>query len=1084
MADEKASFGFYPHLRGRRTQQDPESAKNVPVDLARGAVAGALGAPGDLESLVRMLPFFDEKTILPTSEEIEKRLPFRSDTPVSRAATGLGSLAGGFYTGPGAPIRVVGALPGAIKHGAGEFAKASAAGAPHVVKPSGKGANWLGGQRGSVEAQLGKMKMSDWTTPEEMAAMQKSIDTAKRIMAEDPTVQRTVNQMENELATAKRNNAVNSWIDSNLRNYVKNQMATPDDPVRKLAEEGILHMAPYGEQGVVSSRLMNKRMGLGQDPLGMGRSDPARFWERMSDISVDAYPAGSYKHGSLDESLLKDNPWLQKIPDDTMIYSGKGLSGDLGFDHIIDVLRQDVREGRIRPEQLNKVSMEQAVRRTYEYDQEMARKMRETQAKVTEGMPIHKDYPDKGYKWIELTKPEVSTELPSTHAVEPYQSKGELGQLHRVINTETGMRGEGYATPERAIKEFNKSHAEERLADALKYEGDTMGHCVGGYCPDVLEGRSRIYSLRDAKGEPHVTIETEPREVKTWDDVTAAIGREEAQKLWNEFNGTEAGFDMLVKQKGIQAPERIVQIKGKQNRAPKEEYLPYVQDFVKGGKWSDVGDFHNTGLIRKSDLIDKFSPDELDAIGTGEYLTKGEHDDLMLKALQPPEGMKRGGKVAISANPDTMRLELERHMSGGGVMKTIAGELAEALTKKPKIEVPIKFPASKGPSVAEIREMAERMAPQVMGEFVREPATVSKPKPSASVVGKSKKQFDREKSLQIGYQDITPPVTPKEFDYAAHKGDLLIGAAGDVTPANRMLVSIDNQPLSHAVHQQGGPEWALYNPSAWAATDQMAKTWMGRAAKAAEAYGADPYLHYHKMTPDANWYAMHHFNSVLGHLRPEELKLRDPKLYEQMVNEIRTRDVGFGKHPEFEGFEDPLNVQVHAQIDPNFRRHIGAIFHGPKFTERYGLNSGQDVLAATSLPELRNLEPGASGYAVVPLDVKAPLENFKAESHTYDTGFPKAGALERSKYPSPYQLIYRDTLNWMKEHPSENKSSEFGRMNMIVPKQQIDDQLIDAIGEYQRRMKELTGKKKGGAVKKAAGGAITGDDLIIEERPL
>jgi hypothetical protein len=40
----------------------------------------------------------------------------------------------------------------------------------------------------------------------------------------------------------------------------------------------------------------------------------------------------------------------------------------------------------------------------------------------------------------------------------------------------------------------------------------------------------------------------------------------------------------------------------------------------------------------------------------------------------------------------------------------------------------------------------------------------------------------------------------------------------------------------------------------------------------------------------------------------------------------------------------------------------------------------------------------------------------------------------------------------------------------------------------QEDMKELTGKKKGGAIKKpikkAEGGAITGDDLIIEERPL
>jgi hypothetical protein len=451
--------------------------------------------------------------------------------------------------------------------------------------------------------------------------------------------------------------------------------------------------------------------------------------------------------------------------------------------------------------------------------------------------------------------------------------------------------------------------------------------------------------------------------------------------------------------------------------------------------------------------------------------------------------MKRGGKVSISNNPDTMMLEVNNQKMKNGEPAYAGGKLIVGkglkAAKPPKIEVPIRFPVSRGPSVPEIRAMAERMAPQVMGEFVREAPTASKPNPSANVVGKSKKQFDREKNLQIGYQDIKPPVTPQEFDYAAHKDDLLIGAAGDVTPANRMLLSIDNQPLSHAVHQQGGPEWALYNPSGWAATDEMAKTWMKRADKAAEAYGAQPHLHYHKMTPDANWYAMHHLHSLLGHMRPEELKFKNPELYAKMVEEIRGKDVGFGKHPEFEGFDDPLNLNIHAQIDPHFRRHLGKVLGSPTFAERYGLNSGVDVMAATSLPDLRDLEVGSSGYAVVPLDTKAPLQHFAADSQTYDTGFPMKGEPKRSKYPSPYQLIYRDTLNWMKAHPSENKSSEFGRMNMIVPKQQIDNELIEAIGEYQRRMKELTGKKKGGAVKKAEGGYlkkpaayINGDEFV------
>jgi hypothetical protein len=421
-------------------------------------------------------------------------------------------------------------------------------------------------------------------------------------------------------------------------------------------------------------------------------------------------------------------------------------------------------------------------------------------------------------------------------------------------------------------------------------------------------------------------------------------------------------------------------------------------------------------------------------------------------------------------------------MAGGGALSKLAK--AAKAAKAEKTQVPIKFPVARGPSVDEIRAMAERMAPQVTGEFVRAAPTKSKPNPSENVVGKSRQQFDREKNLQISYQNIKPPVTPSEFDYAKHKDELLIGASGDVTPGNRMLVSIDNQPLSEPVHLQAGPEWGLYNPSAWAATDEMAKTWMKRADKAADEYNAKPHLHYHKMTPDANWYAMHHLHSLLGHMRPEELMIKNPELYAKMVDEIRTKDVGFGKHPEFVGFEDPLILSIHTQVDPNLRRHLGKILGQPTFSERYGLRSGQDVMAATSLPDLRDLEVGSSGYAVVPLDTKAPLQHFAADSQTYDTGFPMAGPVERSKYPIPYQLVYRDTLDWMEKNPSEGKSSEFGRMSMIVPKQQIDDELIDAIGEYQLRMKALTGKKAGGAVRKAAGGEITADDLILEERKL
>jgi hypothetical protein len=1011
-SDDQAAFGVFPQLKRNRSKQDREAAKNVPVDLARGALAGVMGAPGDIESLVRMLPYLDEKTVLPTSEDIEKRLPFKSDTPVGRAATGLGVLGGGFYTGPGAPLRAVGALPSAIKRAGQDFAMASAAGAPHVIKPT--GGNWL--DSGSVNRVVDPLQVRVRTP---------GINghTEANMMADD---------------------SLNKWANRNLTNYIKKEMGTPEDSVRKLAEEGIVHI-PTEQVGMNRYKANAHRATHGGEQLG--KSEAARAWEDAADVAISPMEI---------KSLHRDyrEPWMDKADPSTKIYepTNEMHSHYLGFDHIMDVLREDVASGRIRPEQLNKVSMEQAVRRTYEYDQELAAKMNAARAAQREGLPVYKEYPE-GYRWVELNKPGS------------FASESEA----------MGHSVRGYEPP--------KGHP-----DWVEGSGE-MGHSGYGHggWEAIKSGNAKVYSLVNPKGEPHVTIETKAHNPSlefgyAQENHPELLEKYRADKnkysnSWPEFLSKEAP-ELLENRK-----DKITQIKGKQNAAPKEEYLPFVQDFVKGGKWSDVGDLGNTGLRNAESWVnpDTMAEYRKHGLEAPKYATEAELDALhaQYEKLAKPEGMKRGG-VVISNNPDTMMMAVnDVKMQAGGLSKLIKGA-----QKAAKIEVPIKFPVSRGPSVDEIRAMAERMAPQVMGEFVRAAPTPSNPKPSTNVVGKTQKQFEREKTLPIEYENIKPEVTPEEFDYAKKKGALLIGAQGDVTPGNRMLMSIDEQPLSVPVHLQAGPEWALYNPSAWAASDQMAKTYMKRAGQAAEAYGADPLLHYHKMTPDANFYAMHHLNSVLGHLRPEELMLRDPKLYQQMVEEIRTRDVGFGKHPEFEGFEDPLNLQIHAQIDPNFRRHLSAIFNGPKFTERYGLNSGQDVMAATSLPELRDLEAGASGYAVVPLDVKAPLKNFEAESQTYDTGFPKAGALERSKYPSPYQLIYRDTLNWMKENPSANKSSEFGRMNMIVPKQQIDDQLIDAIGEYQRRMKELTGKKKGGAIKKAAGGAITGDDLIIEERPL
>jgi hypothetical protein len=331
---------------------------------------------------------------------------------------------------------------------------------------------------------------------------------------------------------------------------------------------------------------------------------------------------------------------------------------DLGFDHIMDVLRQDVAAGRIRPEQLSKVSMEQAVRRTAEFDQEMAKRMQEAQIKNTAGMPTHKEYPDQGFKWIQLSQPE---ELPK-------------GWSQEASGAYVGPNGE------RTI--VNPSR--QTLDDALKYEGDTMGHCVGSYCDEVAEGGSRIYSLRDAKGEPHVTVEVAPNFMRSDDWLNTLSPKERAEVLASKQSITDNPKYLAAKNN---VPPRIVQIKGKGNAAPKEEYLPFVQDFVKSGKWSDVGDIRNTGLYSAQDVVN-YMPEGVNmsrnartlAIGRArvagelpDYMTKPEYEDLLKKHV--PEDIWNYEKTKRAAEDDELLRQLqppaEGMAEGGGAFKKI-----------------------------------------------------------------------------------------------------------------------------------------------------------------------------------------------------------------------------------------------------------------------------------------------------------------------------------------------------------------------------------------------------------------------------
>ena len=1052
MSDKKAAFGVYPQINKRRSKQDPEAAKNVPLDLARGALSGVLGAPGDIESLIRLLPGLSNQTVLPTSEDIEKRLPLRSDTPVSRAATGLGQLGGGFYTGPGSPLKAIGALPAAIKHGAGEFYQAAGVPATNVVKN--KGGNWLSGE---LTVGLKDLKRSGSITPENMATVQKEVQLERQAGNED-----YARAIEQNLENAKRNNALNDWIDRNLSNYIKKEMATPEDPVRKLAEQGISHIP---EANLINRRASpntwRQRKEAGFPEYGMAENPLAKGWENIADELVY-----SRKPEQIKSYVKQNNPWIDKLDPNENIYQ-YNMEGSGNFGHILDVLREDVASGRIRPEQLNKVSMEQAVRRTYEYDQELAAKASAARAAAREGLPVYKEYPE-GYRWIELNKPGAFAAESEAmgHSVRGYEpSKG-----HPDWTPASGDRG-----------------------------SSEYGH--GGW-EGIKSGKAKVYSLVNPKGEPHVTVEAAsvPHPVSTsrrGDNFPEPTGFEyggkysppspykptkeqleqihnRAKELWSTLRtGRASDVDKYYQQASDELlglmPQEITQIKGKGNAAPKEDYLPYVQDFVKSGQWSDVGDLYNTGLYSAKDvnnympenftmsrnlrqqaierarqandipnymtkaeyeaLLQKHAPED---IWTAEKAQRAAEDEDLLRQLQPPEGMKAGGSVHFNDNPDAMQMEL--NMAGGG--------LAKLIRAAPK-------------SKEEIEAIAQRLAPQVTGEFVRGE------KGTQSVAGKTQKQFAREKEIQ---HDIRPTVAeqpkPQKLDYEKLKDNVMIGIAGDPTITGKSVHAVAGQPLQSPSPQHGGPMYGHGKDHFWASQLGAARKVQNLSKEVGQQYDAPVMGKYIMMGPESINYAQHFADANLSAINPAKMRKSDIEGFNKL---IRQGSPASGPRDSFPGIENPEEAYLYFSVDPELRKHFNALMQMPTVTEKFRLPSGLDVRHAVTEPELSNLETGVTGFSVGKMRPDIPSTELKLSEHpTYSHDIP-GEFMGQTQYPIPYELSFPDTLKAIRENPKQ-APFEFGSLKMVGPRQIIDQQMIDEIKQYEETMKKLTGKKKGGAV--------------------
>jgi hypothetical protein len=287
------------------------------------------------------------------------------------------------------------------------------------------------------------------------------------------------------------------------------------------------------------------------------------------------------------------------------------------FKHLVDVIGEDMAAGRLRPEALNKLSMADAVKRAHAYNQDMAKRMETARVDAMQSRPVYKQY-DSGYKWIQLTEPgDFSAESDSMgHSVRGYEPP----------------KGSPDWKPASGVSGF-----------------DSYG--VGGWNA-IKEGRAKIFSLRDEKGQPHATaeVQTKPGSLSDW----IAYGDEDFQstvsRLMQEYPSIRNN-ETLFRNKLTESPEFqkfsrdnqqevVLQVKGKQNGAVAPKYQEFGQDFLRSKSWARVNDADKVGLVQ--------TPEGL--------MTKGEIINLYNSL---PDNVKNTGFVQerlenlkSGANPD------------------------------------------------------------------------------------------------------------------------------------------------------------------------------------------------------------------------------------------------------------------------------------------------------------------------------------------------------------------------------------------------------------------------------------------------
>jgi hypothetical protein len=443
----------------------------------------------------------------------------------------------------------------------------------------------------------------------------------------------------------------------------------------------------------------------------------------------------------------------------------------------------------------------------------------------------------------------------------------------------------------------------------------------------------------------------------------------------------------------------------------------------------------------------------------------GRHN---MQPIEAAEEIIQIGPLVLAKNPRYAEKGKQKYAGGGLAKKALKEALArEAFADKFPIELKRAKPLTK----KEITEHADRVARQQSGEFVRKSEISGKPSDTANLAGRSKKEVERLKELKYTLEptkELRPTPT-----YEGKVGDVNIALPGDQTISDMRLLDVNGLPIEST--QQGGSLYGegklhLEDPLFWASGRDVAQQFQDKVTALSHLYNTDDIMAHHLAMGEAsNNYAMHFADANLRAIANSNPSKKAIKEFNKVIRDGFIDPKGNKiKLPHFVGIENPEEAYLQMMEDPAIRKWFNNRMKIDKYTTKIGLPSGKDIQWAITEPALRDMEVSLTGHSVGKMIPEASLTD-TAEHATYEAGIP---GISMGKAPelAPFELAFPDATDYVM---ATQRPQDFtGTIQKVFPHQVMDQQQLDQMSEYYRRLREIRGFKKGGEVDGHAGGGL------------